>query len=239
MEFLRPVSLVVSTFHIDECRRILHYVSWDGRLGRTVFLNPQSILVVDDDENLRRLLLTSFHEEGFRVLTATGGREALDRLQIEKPQCLLLDLGMPDLGGLDLLQALHKDPPSPDLLIVVLSGTSDLDLKLACLAAGAHEYLVKPVDVREIVARVQRFLKMVEEFRKTTPPPPQVEKRYLVPVMTLDKDSSHGTVDLIGSTGDSFRASNPTTACTAWKTSSAAAAWDMSSKPMKSRWTAL
>ena len=65
------------------------------------------------------------------------------------------------------------------------------------------------MDVREIVARVQRFLKMVEEFRKTTPPPPQVEKRYLVPVMTLDKDYRHGTVALIGSTGDSFARIKP------------------------------
>ena len=133
-------------------------------------MNPPSILIVDDDENLRRLLQAAFHENGFRVQTATGGREALDRLQIEKPQCMLLDLEIPGLKGLDLLQALHKDPPAPNLVIMVLSATSDIELKLACLAAGAHEYLVKPVDVRELVARVQRFLRMVEDFRHAAPP---------------------------------------------------------------------
>lgn len=172
-------------------------------------MSPQSILIVDYDEHLRRLLLNSFHEKGFRVLTATGDREALDRLHAEKPSCLLLDLGIADFGGLDLLRAIHADPPSPDLVVMVLSESTELDQKLACLAAGAHEYLVRPVDVREVVARMQRFLRMIEEIRRSVPPPPQVEKRYLVPVATLDKDASHGTVDLIGASGDSYARIKP------------------------------
>lgn len=164
---------------------------------------------MDYDENLRRLLVTSFREQGFRVLTAAGDREALARLHSDKPSCLLLDLGIADLGGLDLLRSIHRDPPSGDLIVVVLSESAELEQKLACLSAGAHEYLVRPVDAREVVARVQRFLRMIDEIRHAAPPPAQAEKRYLVPMATLDKDESHGTVDLISPSADSFARIKP------------------------------
>lgn len=163
-------------------------------------MNPASILLVDDDRSFRDALGSAFQQEGFVVFNAMGGREALERLHAENPQFLILSLQLADSSGEHLLRSLRQDPPSPDLVVFVLSNSNDLETKLGCLALGAHEFLVKPIDNREVVARVRRFLRMIDEFRRIPGPQEKAEQRFYMPA---EDDRSHGTVD-VGPASDSF-----------------------------------
>src|SRR5262245_52210544 len=90
---------------------------------------------------------------------------------------MLLDLVMPELPGDEVCRILKDDPVMRDIIIFILSATDDLETKLTCFASGANEYLVKPIEPRELVARIRRFLRMLDEFRNT--PQPVIENTPL------------------------------------------------------------
>ncbi|HZV22117.1 MAG TPA: response regulator transcription factor [Hyphomicrobiales bacterium] len=115
------------------------------------------ILVVDDEPPIRRLLRTSLAVEGFEVLEAGNASEALAALGEKKPEAIILDLGLPDMDGLELIKRIRED--GSKLPIVVLSSRGDERGKVHALDLGADDYVTKPFGIAELVARVRTALR--------------------------------------------------------------------------------
>ena len=110
------------------------------------------ILVVEDDESLRRVLGVLLGREGFDVVEAASGREALALIDADEPALVILDLGLPDMSGIDVLCDLRLRTQVP---VIVLSGREAEADRVLALEMGADDYVVKPFLNREMVARVR------------------------------------------------------------------------------------
>ncbi|MCW3011708.1 MAG: DNA-binding response regulator [Solirubrobacterales bacterium] len=115
------------------------------------------VLLVDDDPGIRRSVATGLELEGFRVLPASGGRAGLAAASTEKPDVILLDLGMPDLNGLEVLKELRGR--GDDVPVCVLSARDEVDDRVKGLEAGADDYVVKPFALEEVAARLHALLR--------------------------------------------------------------------------------
>ena len=115
-----------------------------------------TILIVDDEPKITRLVRDNLENAGFGVLTAGDGREALMRVRTERPDLVILDLGLPQLDGLDVTRSLRRDG---DLPIIMLTARDDETDKLIGLELGADDYVTKPFSPRELVARVRAVLR--------------------------------------------------------------------------------
>lgn len=119
----------------------------------------KSILVVDDADDLRQLLVEALRSEGYRVSEATGGAEALLILQEVQPRLVLLDLSMAQISGLDLLQMARELPSAAVTTFVVLSACDDESTIQKALMAGATGYFVKgSFDVDEFLEQVRQYI---------------------------------------------------------------------------------
>src|SRR5665213_125491 len=121
----------------------------------------QTILVVDDDPVQRRLLETAITRSGMQVVTAPGGQPALDLIngvRGEQITLMLLDLVMPDMGGLDVLAKLRAT--NPDLPVIVLTAKGGIDSAVEAMRAGANDFLVKPASPERIAVSIRNQLKI-------------------------------------------------------------------------------
>jgi len=116
----------------------------------------QTILVVDDDTELRQLVKSYLVEEGFRVSTAADGREALFVARQEKPSLIVLDLMMPEMSGYDFVRAYAREGDAP---IIVLTAKIEEGDKVLGLEMGADDYVTKPFSLRELTARIRAVLR--------------------------------------------------------------------------------
>lgn len=114
------------------------------------------ILIVDDEMQIRLLLRTTLTRAGYQVIEAADARAALAAKAIDKPELILLDLGLPDRDGLELIEPLRRDPACR---IIVVSARDDIDQKVAALDLGADDYVTKPFDTEELLARVRAALR--------------------------------------------------------------------------------
>ena len=114
------------------------------------------ILVVDDEPKIVQLVRDYLEHGGFEVLSARDGREALMRARRERPDLVVLDLGLPEMDGLDVTRALRRETDVP--LIMLTARDSETD-KIVGLELGADDYLTKPFSPRELVARVRAVLR--------------------------------------------------------------------------------
>ena len=117
---------------------------------------PSKILVVDDEPQIRTLLKATLGRAGYAVVEAATGREALSAKAIDKPDLILLDLGLPDRDGLELVEALRAEPRSA---LIVVSARDQTEQKVAALDLGADDYIAKPFDTEELLARVRASLR--------------------------------------------------------------------------------
>ncbi len=124
------------------------------------------ILVVDDQPVNIQLLQRKFEKEGIQVLAAYTGQEALDLIPKERPDVVLLDIMMPDMDGLDVLARLQKDPATRTIPVIFITARSSKENKLQGLNTGAVDYIVKPIDLDETLARVQTQLRLVAVNRE-------------------------------------------------------------------------
>lgn len=116
---------------------------------------PQKILIVDDDADTRRILRYVLSPVA-PVLEAEGGAQALEKIRAERPQLVLLDLVMPGIGGLEVLQqGLVFDP---SLCILMLTGQSDISVAREALDRGARAYITKPIDPQRLREAVEDIL---------------------------------------------------------------------------------
>jgi two-component system KDP operon response regulator KdpE len=115
------------------------------------------ILVVDDEPPIRRLLRTSLGAEGFEVLEAENGEKALAVIGSARPEIVILDLGLPDLDGLDVIRKMRES--GSKLPVIVLSSRGDEKGKVQALNLGADDYVTKPFGIAELVARIRTALR--------------------------------------------------------------------------------
>jgi two-component system KDP operon response regulator KdpE len=115
------------------------------------------LLVVDDEPAIRRLLRTSLGAEGFEVLEAENAGKALALIEARKPEVVILDLGLPDLDGLDVIRRIRAN--GSKLPIIVLSSRGDERGKVEALDLGADDYVTKPFGIAELVARIRTALR--------------------------------------------------------------------------------
>lgn len=118
--------------------------------------SPPVILVIDDEVQIRRLLELTLHSNGYRVLLAETGEEGLRRAAMDRPELIVLDLGLPDMDGLEVLRKVREWATVP---ILVLSVRDAEAVIIDCLDAGADDYLVKPFRSGELLARVRTALR--------------------------------------------------------------------------------
>jgi two-component system, OmpR family, KDP operon response regulator KdpE len=110
------------------------------------------ILIADDDAQLVRALAVTLHARGYELVTARDGRAALDAVITERPDIVMLDLGMPRLDGIGVLEAIRGWSQVP---VLVLSGRTDSSDKVDALDAGADDYVTKPFQMDELLARLR------------------------------------------------------------------------------------
>jgi two-component system, OmpR family, KDP operon response regulator KdpE len=130
--------------------------------------NPEAkrnVLVVDDEPQIRRVLRTALAGHGYNVRTASDGDEALEIMREWRPELVITDLSMPNMGGLELCRRIRSKLAVP---IIVLSVRGEEKPKVEALDAGADDYVTKPFNMNELVARVRAGLR-----RAALPPEPE------------------------------------------------------------------
>ena len=119
----------------------------------------KTILVVDDEPKITQLVRDYLERAGFSVLVAYDGKKALSLARTEKPDAVILDLGLPQLDGLDFTREFRKSSNAP---IIMLTARSDESDKLIGLELGADDYMTKPFSPKELVARVRVVFRRIE-----------------------------------------------------------------------------
>lgn len=135
-------------------------------------MKKTTILVADDDEMIVDVLLDQFTREGFAVVTAFDGVEALHKARLTQPDLILLDVMMPKLQGWEVLRELRRDSTVPVLMLTARG--EELDRVLG-LELGADDYIVKPFSFRELLARVRATLRRLEYDRRDGASPARAE----------------------------------------------------------------
>jgi DNA-binding response OmpR family regulator len=122
----------------------------------TMTATAQTVLVVDDDPKIRQLVRTYLEREGYAVVTAADGQEALAAIDRERPALVVLDLMLPEVAGRAVIRAVRADADDPDVPILILSARGSVADRIAGLEDGADDYLPKPFSAPEPVAAPAR-----------------------------------------------------------------------------------
>lgn len=150
----------------------------------------QTILVVDDSKDLQAMVQSYLTEEGFRVVTAQNGREGIFIAREEKPDLILLDIMMPELGGYEFMRIYSKEADTPVILLTARVEEYD---KVLGLELGADDYITKPFSPRELAARVRAVL------RRTGQPAPEQD---ILRAGAIELNQDHRLVTVSGETVD-------------------------------------
>jgi DNA-binding response OmpR family regulator len=126
----------------------------------------KKILVIDDEESIRGVLVDSLEYEGYNVIEAIDSEEALRKARSLEPDLIILDLGIPTIGGLEVCRILRKDNKTKSIPIIMLTVRSREVDKVIGLEMGADDYITKPFQRRELLARIKAVLRRIE-FRET------------------------------------------------------------------------
>ncbi|MDQ1374474.1 MAG: hypothetical protein QOJ09_1812 [Actinomycetota bacterium] len=119
---------------------------------------PATVLVVDDDPVIQKLLRVNFEMEGYNVLSAPDGAEGLEQARSANPDVIILDVMMPKMNGLEVLAALKADAGTDSIPVILLSAKAQAGDVQAGLDRGADAYVTKPFDPLDLLERVGQFL---------------------------------------------------------------------------------
>jgi CheY-like chemotaxis protein len=119
-----------------------------------------TILVVDDNDDIRNLFVHRLQKEGFRVDGASGGPEALEKIAAALPSLILLDISMPDMNGLEVLARVRETYSPVQLPVVMVTARTDSEDVVEALGLGANDYVTKPIDLPVLLARVRAQLRI-------------------------------------------------------------------------------
>lgn len=130
---------------------------------------PESILVVDDDPDIARFVEVNLRSAGYEVSVASDGEEALERAGSLRPDLVLLDVMMPRVDGFEVAHRLRRNPQTSNTSIIMLTAKALATDKVLGLTAGADDYIIKPFDPIELLARVKGTLRRAKEMRNLSP----------------------------------------------------------------------
>jgi two-component system, OmpR family, KDP operon response regulator KdpE len=116
----------------------------------------QTILIVDDEPQIRRVMLTTLSSHGYTVVEAKSGEEALDLIRADRPDLIILDVNLPGISGLETCREIRASSEVPIIMLTVRNRERD---KVQALDAGADDYVVKPFGVEELMARIRAALR--------------------------------------------------------------------------------
>lgn len=155
---------------------------------------PATIMVVDDEDDLLRLVRYNLLKEGFQVLCAEDGKAAYTLLEEHTPDLILLDLMLPDQSGFDICQHIKADPATRHIPVIMLTARSSEDDRITGFESGAEDYVVKPFSPKELTLRVKALLTRVRE-----PVPVAIADKHRPPLtvgpITLHLSEYRVTVD--------------------------------------------
>jgi DNA-binding response OmpR family regulator len=123
--------------------------------------HDQTILVVDDEKRIVRFIRLNLEQDGFKVISAFNGTEALEQVRRNLPNLVLLDVMMPDIDGFDVLKKIRLASSVP---VIMLTAKGEEDDRIKGLELGADDYITKPFSPRELVSRVKAVLRRTEAF---------------------------------------------------------------------------
>jgi len=119
-------------------------------------MNSATVLIVDDEPQIRRVLLTTLSSQGYTVIEARSGEEALEKIRAGRADLVLLDVNLPEMSGLDTCREIRRTMDVPIIMLTVRNSERD---KVQALDAGADDYVVKPFGADELMARIRAALR--------------------------------------------------------------------------------
>lgn len=146
------------------------------------------VLVVDDDPRNLKLISVRLRADGYEVLTADSGAKAIEIVRATRPDVILLDIMMPEMDGYEVTRRLKKDFDTQSIPIVLITALHAVKDRVKGLNAGADDFLTKPIDTNELLARVRSLARtsaLENELRLRT----RIEKQFVSPAVTTDKKS--------------------------------------------------
>lgn len=120
---------------------------------------PKTIVVIDDEKNVCGLLKQVFEAEGYKVMAINDPEEGVNLVKKEKPDCVLLDVKMPKMSGVDVLMEIRE--VNKKVGIIMITGYGNLENALECMKLGAFDYITKPFDIKFVKDMVKNFLEKV------------------------------------------------------------------------------
>jgi two-component system alkaline phosphatase synthesis response regulator PhoP len=123
------------------------------------------ILIADDEEDILQFLSYNLQKEGYEVITATNGAEALKLAKKEKPELVVLDIMMPVMDGMETCKELRETPETKDALIVFLTARSEDYSQIAGFENGADDYITKPIKPKVFISRIKALLRRTHSTR--------------------------------------------------------------------------
>lgn len=145
-------------------------------------MGRETVLVIEDEADIRDVVVYNLRREGYRVFASASGTEGLERLREVSPDIVLLDLMLPDLDGIEVCQRIRRDPKRKRTPIIMVTAKGDESDVVLGLGVGADDYMTKPFSPRELVARVKAVLRRNSED-------PEEED-----VETLERRDEHGKI---------------------------------------------
>ena len=123
-------------------------------------MNKPKILVVDDEKINRDFVKLVFKDSGCKIIEAENGEQALEIIEYDKPDIILLDIIMPGMLGFDVCRKIKRNPETADIPVIIVTALGDVDSKIKGFEAGADEYITKPYEKNELLLRVKNMLKV-------------------------------------------------------------------------------
>ena len=146
-----------------------------------------SVLVVEDDRNIAELLQMYLEKEGYAVTVATDGGQGLSKFRSIKPDLVLLDVMMPVMDGWAVCKAIRAEGKTP---VIMLTAKSETDDKVAGLRSGADDYITKPFEMREVLARIEAVLRRSDRISNE-----KQTRRLIFDKLVIDMDAFELSVD--------------------------------------------
>jgi two-component system alkaline phosphatase synthesis response regulator PhoP len=123
-----------------------------------MIMEPKKILIADDNQNIRDALSYLLEDEGYKLLLASDGAEALQKVREQRPDILFLDIMMPEMNGYEVCRTIRADPQVKNTYIIMLTAKGQVAEQKRGKEVGANEYIIKPFSPMEILAKVKHIL---------------------------------------------------------------------------------
>jgi len=146
-----------------------------------------SVLIVEDDSNISQLLQLYLEKEGYAVTTAADGGQGLEKFRAIHPDLVLLDVMMPVMDGWAVCKAIREESQTP---VIMLTAKSEVDDKITGLKSGADDYITKPFEMKEVLARIEAVLRRSERCAPKANP-----RRLVFDKLTIDMDAFELNID--------------------------------------------